>query len=175
MFLNYTRGTWPKDTFCSYCGAKYSIGVYPKTCATCKTMIWDNPLPVAVLLIEYNDGIYLVRRGIEPGRGLLALPGGYIVVGETWQEAAAREAMEEIQVKIDPKMIGLVSVCSSTNFKNILAFGYVKVTDNAVLPFVKNEETEERILVHEYVDLVFPTHAEILEDFFMSRRYKRRP
>ncbi len=164
-----------KNTFCSYCGSKYELGDYPKTCPSCLVQVWDNPAPVAVLLIEYDNGIYLVKRGIEPGKGLLALPGGYMVVGESWQEAGAREAMEEIQIRIEPKEISLIQVCSSSNMRNLLIFGYVKVKKDDILPFVKNEETEERVYVKEHVKLAFPTHTEVLENFFLSHRYKHRP
>jgi len=38
-------------------------------------------------LIPVHDGLLFVRRGIEPRKGKLALPGGFINLGETWQEA----------------------------------------------------------------------------------------
>ena len=37
----------------------------------------------------------MVRRDIEPFRGELALPGGFIETGESWQDAAVRELWEE--------------------------------------------------------------------------------
>ena len=164
-----------KDTFCSYCGSKHIDGMYPKTCVTCGIPVWDNPAPVAVLLIEHKNGVYLTRRAIEPGKGLLALPGGYMIVGETWQEAAAREAMEEIQIVIDPKEISLVTVKSSSNSRSLLVIGYTRITDVSILPFVKNEETEERVLVHNSVELAFPTHTDVLATLFDSRHQKCRP
>ena len=160
-----------KDIFCSYCGAKYNDSSYPKTCIACHNQVWDNPNPVAVLLIEYDGGIYLVKRGIEPGKGLLALPGGYMVVGETWQQAAAREAMEEIQIQIDPNKIVFVKVCSSSNMRSLLIFGYVKVKKEDILPFVKNDETEERVYTKKHVPLAFPTHTEVLEKVFLYNRW----
>jgi 8-oxo-dGTP pyrophosphatase MutT (NUDIX family) len=37
----------------------------------------------------------VVRRAIPPARDTLALPGGFIDYGESWQNAAARELREE--------------------------------------------------------------------------------
>lgn len=47
----------------------------------------------AVVIHEGN--ILLVKRGVEPGKGLWAIPGGTLHLGETLQACAARELMEE--------------------------------------------------------------------------------
>lgn len=39
--------------------------------------------------------ILLVKRGREPGKGLWAVPGGKVRVGEALEEAARREVLEE--------------------------------------------------------------------------------
>jgi ADP-ribose pyrophosphatase YjhB (NUDIX family) len=46
--------------------------------------------------------VLLVRRNIEPQIGQLALPGGYMNLGETWQQAGARELFEETGTIIRP-------------------------------------------------------------------------
>jgi ADP-ribose pyrophosphatase YjhB (NUDIX family) len=45
-----------------------------------------NPVPLVATLVPVDNGLLVVRRGIQPGRGRLALRGGYINLGETWQE-----------------------------------------------------------------------------------------
>lgn len=163
------------DSFCSYCGTVLldSFGneqTYPKRCTACKSQVWDNPKPVVVLLIEDEYGcVLLVRRGIEPGFGLLALPGGHMEKGETWQEAGARESFEEIHVKIDPSKIKLVDVLSSSSYKHVMVFGYVKISNSDVLPFIKNREAQERVETLTPIELAFPTHTNILSDFFHHR------
>lgn len=54
--------------------------------------------------------ILMIRRGKPPCEGCWAFPGGYVDGGETAQEAAAREAGEEIRLPVDPedlKFVGL--------------------------------------------------------------------
>ena len=58
---------------------------------------------VGVGAITIKDGkVLLVKRGVEPSKGLWAIPGGTLKLGETLQECAAREIMEEtgIQIKV---------------------------------------------------------------------------
>src|SRR5687767_11297013 len=51
---------------------------------------------VGVGVVVVRDGkVLLIQRGREPGRGLWAVPGGMVDLGETCQEAARREAQEE--------------------------------------------------------------------------------
>lgn len=56
---------------------------------------------VGVGAIVIHDGaILLVKRGVEPGRGLWAIPGGTLRLGESMRECAAREVLEETGITI---------------------------------------------------------------------------
>ena len=60
----------------------------------------DRPM-VGVGAIVIKDGkVLLVKRGIAPSKGLWAIPGGSVELGETLQEAAEREIMEETGLAI---------------------------------------------------------------------------
>ena len=49
-------------------------------------------------VVEQNKQVLLVRRAGQPGQGLLALPGGFIDVGERIRESVIRELREETQI-----------------------------------------------------------------------------
>ena len=95
--------------YCSSCGTRYpDDGGWPRACANCGRVTYRNPLPVAVVIVPIGpagEGVLLVRRAVAPHIGQLALPGGYVNYGETWQAAGAREVAEETGVLLDPATI----------------------------------------------------------------------
>ena len=66
-----------------------------RVCPKCAFVVYVNP-KVAAGTVPVRDGrIALIRRGIEPSRGLWSWPCGYVEIDETVEEAAARETREE--------------------------------------------------------------------------------
>jgi 8-oxo-dGTP diphosphatase len=61
---------------------------------------FKNPLPTVDIIIEVQNGIALIKRKNKPYGW--ALPGGFVDYGESLEQAAVREAMEEtgLQVKL---------------------------------------------------------------------------
>src|SRR5205085_2744337 len=68
------------------------------------------------------DGVLAVRGAIEPRKGQLALPGGFVDLGESWQQAGARELREETGIVIDPGEIRDFRVLSAPD-GTVLIFG----------------------------------------------------
>jgi|SRR5579884_839954 len=57
---------------------------------------------IGVGVIVVRDGkVLLVQRGKEPGKGLWAVPGGMVDLGESIKEGAAREAKEETGLDVE--------------------------------------------------------------------------
>lgn len=84
--------------FCPQCSTRFvESATWPKVCSACPHREWGNPLPVVVILCPVLGQMLLQRRNINPARGQLALPAGYVNPGESPQEASARELREETE------------------------------------------------------------------------------
>ncbi|MBS0643597.1 MAG: NUDIX hydrolase [Acetobacteraceae bacterium] len=69
-------------------------------CNDCGFVAYENPKVVAGAVVVAGDRVLMCRRAIEPRRGFWTLPAGYMELGETLEEAAAREAHEEAEALI---------------------------------------------------------------------------
>ena len=114
-------------------------------------------------------GLVVVRRDIEPFRGEIALPGGFIETGESWQEAAVRELSEETGLRAEPDEVRLFDVHSSFNGYTLLVFGTVPSRAAEELPESRpTEEATEWFVLTEPTPLAFPTHTQAMADFLAA-------
>ena len=103
--------------YCSRCGERLSFGPIEGeererlACESCGFVAYVNPRLVVTTVPVTDDGrVVLLRRGIEPGYGLWAQPGGFLEIDETVQEGAIRETFEETGLVVEPhEIIGLYS------------------------------------------------------------------
>ncbi len=103
--------------FCSVCGQPVIVKVpegdhLPRfVCSACGAIHYQNPRIIAGCVIETEDKILLCKRAIEPRLGYWTIPAGFMENGESVQNAAAREAIEEAlaQVQIG-SLLAIVNV-----------------------------------------------------------------
>lgn len=161
---------YKKNTFCSCCGTRFTEqDKWPRTCFHCYGVSYSNPLPVviAILPVLSNQlGVLIIKRDIEPHKGGWALPGGYMDNSETWQQACAREVMEEVGMSTDINHYRLMDVTSSQN-GNLLIFGsYSLLTKKEDISFQPNHEVSDIDIIYSATELCFPTHTEMIARYF---------
>lgn len=97
--------------YCSVCGAPVVLRVpsgdnrQRHVCRSCATVHYQNPKVVAGCILNWGEQVLLCRRAIEPRYGYWTLPAGFMELGETTQEAAAREAFEEANAVAEDLML----------------------------------------------------------------------
>jgi ADP-ribose pyrophosphatase YjhB (NUDIX family) len=126
--------------FCPRCGAPAPAIDLPRslTCRACGFAAYYNPKPVACAIPRTPDAgdVILLRRGFEPGKGLWTFPGGFVDLGESVEQAALREAREELD--LDVELNGLVGVYSRPEDRVVLvvfdaiALGAPRTTPEAI-------------------------------------------
>ena len=88
--------------FCPKCG-QHRAGrkaQSPFECDACGFVYYFNPaIAAAAFVVRDNQQVLFIRRAKEPAKGKLALPGGFIDMGETVEEAPRRELREEVQLE----------------------------------------------------------------------------
>jgi len=158
------------NSHCSYCGSRFpSESPWPRSCLGCGNRSYLNPLPVVVVLLPIGRGLVLIRRNTEPRKGTLTLPGGYIDLGETWQEAGARELSEETGIEISGSELTLYDVMNGLD-GTLVVFGLAgECAPEALRPFT-SEETQEVVLIDGPRELGFSMHTQVVGRYFEEKK-----
>ena len=93
-----------KFRYCPACGSNHFTTncVKSKRCEDCGFIFYLNPSAACAAFIRNEDGHLLVcRRGNEPAKGTLDLPGGFIDYNETGEAGISREVYEELGIGIN--------------------------------------------------------------------------
>ncbi len=107
-------------TYCPSCG-KTKIPFKENkhwVCEDCGFDLFFNVASSAGLILYSGDSVLFVKRGREPAKGLLALPGGFIDAGETAEEACRRECFEETGIQAE-HIRYICSFPNSYTYKNV--------------------------------------------------------
>ena len=87
--------------YCPTCGGSISRKI-PKDdsreraiCDNCGQVHYQNPLIVVGCVVECDGKVLLCKRAIEPRHGYWTVPAGFMELGETLANGAARETLEE--------------------------------------------------------------------------------
>ena len=87
-----------KFAFCPVCGSTSfeENNFKSKHCMQCGFTYYANPSSAtAAFITDENNNLLVVRRGKEPAKGTLDLPGGFVDMDETAEEGMLREIREE--------------------------------------------------------------------------------
>lgn len=162
--------------FCEKCGTKLESN----KCSNCGFEKFVNPIPVVVGLVPVvdteNSKVYLlgVRRNIEPKKGEIVLPGGFLEV-EEMIEGLKRELWEEakVQIEVEPNSPVLAFSTEPTPNRVLIFIKTIPLKKEEVDFSFKNEETQELFLIDESTPIGFPLHKKAVDYFFNEFKNKK--
>jgi ADP-ribose pyrophosphatase YjhB (NUDIX family) len=166
--------------FCSACGHEVVYRVpddgdhLPRhVCPACKTVHYLNPKLIVGVIPEAADGrILMCKRNIEPRFGKWTFPAGFMELGETSAQGAAREALEESQAEVE--VDGLVAVINVPYVDQVHLIHRGQLRGSHFGP--TSESSEVRLMREEDIpweEIAFPTIYRGLRYFFDDRRAGR--
>jgi ADP-ribose pyrophosphatase YjhB (NUDIX family) len=160
--------------FCSACGHRVSLRIPPGdnrerfVCENCGAVHYQNPRNVVGTVPVWEEKVLLCRRAIEPRYGYWTLPAGFMEIGETTAEAAARETLEEAGARVEVQH--LFSLLNVPHVHQVHLFYLARLLD---LDIEAGEESLEVRLFDEseipWDDISFPTVGQTLRFFFADR------
>ena len=141
-------------------------------CPACNTVHYENPLNVVgTVPVWGNDGnqVLLCKRNIEPRWGKWTLPAGFMELGETTAQGAARETVEEAGAQFE--MQDLFAIMNVVRVGQVHLFYRAKLLSTVFDP---GHETIEAKLFTEseipWEEIAFRTVKETLKLYFANRR-----
>lgn len=142
--------------FCPKCGSSHFVenNFKSKRCETCGFVYYFNPSSSTIaIIINNNNELLVATRAHDPAKGTFDLPGGFVDMNETGEEAVIREVKEETGLHVsqakymfsipntyvysgfEVHTLDLVYLCKVDDMQNIKA-----EDDVASLQFIKTSE-----------------------------------
>lgn len=139
--------------YCPVCGNKLHQTYVDDTdvmkCNTCGFIDWNNSVCVSCVVAAYTKDheIVMVKlKGEEENK--ITFPGGYRNLGESLEDAAKREFLEETGMTI--KQLELFKTYTKDELKLIWVVYKTHISD---LYFVENKEVKEIVLIKKLTDI----------------------
>ena len=161
--------------FCSHCASPVTLEIpdgdnrLRYICTACHKIHYQNPRVIVGCLPEFEDKILLCRRAIEPRYGLWTLPAGFMENGETVEDGAMRETMEEANASVE--IIDLFTVFSVPHINQVLMLFRAKLLN---LDFYAGSESLEVQLFSEaeipWDDLAFSMIKDSMHLYFHDKQ-----
>lgn len=154
--------------FCAECGNELILkndGEKMRPyCRICSRFYYHNPTPATCCFVtSTGNDLLLTKRAIHPAFGDWTLPGGYMELGETVEEAAVRELLEETGIIAKQIQLLGASAQSSKTAGTILVLGFVIEKWDGKIK-AGSDVSEAKFFKYDQIpSLPFSAHKELLQ------------
>jgi ADP-ribose pyrophosphatase YjhB (NUDIX family) len=138
-------------------------------CTACNLVHYENPLNVVGTVPHVGERVLLCKRNIEPRKGKWTLPAGFMELGESTSEGAARETIEEAGALFN--MGELLTVMSVPRVGQVHLYYLAELTSDQFNPGFETQEA--RLFLESEIpweELAFRTVQETLKHYFEDRQ-----
>ena len=126
---------------------------------------WDVPRVTVDAVVLHREKLVLVRRGKEPFKGSLALPGGFVEFGERLEDAVEREVKEETGLECEvQRMIGVYGDPDRDPRGHTISVAYELRSVGGLLQAGTDAAEATLVDLDEVTNLAFD-HLRIVEDY----------
>lgn len=150
--------------YCPYCATSVEYREIAERqrpfCPTCETAFFEDPKLAVAVVVEQDGKVALQRRTIDPGMGLWTFPSGYVDRGEPVEEAAVREAWEEVGLRV--QLDRLLGVYSSPGETVVLTV-FVATPESGTLQSLDENDAVGFFAPDSLPDLAFPNDDAIIK------------
>lgn len=145
-------------------------------CNACGFTYYHNIAAAVAIVFTFEDKILFAVRNIDPDKGKLDLPGGFIDPNETAETAACREIEEELGIAIQPQDLRYITTSPNNYlYKNVpyrtLDIFYECALPSEVIKIKAEDEIQELIWVQRsQIDLTkigFISIRNVIEKYYL--------
>lgn len=162
--------------FCRACGSVVSYRLPDDgdtkeraVCTACNLVHYENPLNVVGTVPYAGNRVLLCKRNIEPRKGKWTLPAGFMELGESTSEGAARETTEEAGANFT--MGRLLTVMSVPRVGQVHLYYLAELLNEEFNPGFETQEA--RMFLESEIpweELAFRTVQETLKHHFADQK-----
>lgn len=159
--------------FCRSCGTelhtKFIEERERKVCPACRLIQYENPIPSVAAVLAKEGRFLLVRRAVEPAIGAWCLPGGFIEVGETVEQALVREVQEETGIVCQPRSVLDIASVLGGFYGDVVVIGYAADYVSGEPQAAFDAKDVGLFAAEKLPPLAFPAHTAFLQRYMNSR------
>ena len=135
-------------------------------CTKCNWINYLNPLPVVVCLVaNRKKELLLIKRGVEPCKGYWALPGGFIEINETPEQAGERELFEETGLKDKAGRLLEIIMQKSKMYGHVMIIGMTFSIKRETLQVGDDAQDARFFPLNKLPNIPFKAHHRLISQF----------
>ena len=161
--------------YCSNCGSEVKLRIpendshFRYCCSSCDVIHYQNPNIVVGTIPIKDRSVLLCKRAINPRYGLWTLPAGFLENGETVEEGAFRETLEETNTEV--KMGNLYAIFNIPQVSQVYMLFLAEIISDDYCG--TNESLEVKLFEKNTIpwnELAFPFVPSVLKYYFNDRK-----